>query len=78
LKNPVYIAEIRNNGADMVLHVGGHLQLDGKKVRTVGASEAIKRFQKIAVLQTDSPLDLLIEMRTGSAHTSPDSTLAPP
>ncbi|MFD0068723.1 hypothetical protein ACFVJ9_48285, partial [Streptomyces sp. NPDC127574] len=46
-KNPVYIAEIRNNSADMVLHVGGHLQLDEERVRTVGASEAIKRLQKI-------------------------------
>lgn len=75
LKNPVYIAEIRNN-ADMLLHLGGHLPLDEGKVRTVGASEAIKRLQKIAVLQADSQLDLLIEMRNGSAHTSPDSTLA--
>ncbi|MFD6926364.1 hypothetical protein ACFV99_39965 [Streptomyces sp. NPDC059944] len=75
-KNPVYIAEIRNNSADMVLHVGGHLQLDEERVRTVGASEAIKRLQKIGVLQKDSQLDLLIEMRNGVAHTSPDSILA--
>ncbi|QFZ76425.1 hypothetical protein GFH48_26965 [Streptomyces fagopyri] len=75
-KNPVYIAEIRNNSADMVLHVGGHLQLDEERVRTVGASEAIKRLQKIGVLQKDSQLDLLIEMRNGAAHTSPDSVLA--
>lgn len=75
-KNPVYIAEIRNNSADMVLHVGGHLQLDEERVRTVGASEAIKRLQKIGVLQKDSQLDLLIEMRNGAAHTSPDSILA--
>ncbi|WP_405542464.1 hypothetical protein OG478_12365 [Streptomyces phaeochromogenes] len=75
-KSPVYVAEIRNNSADMVMHLGGHVQLDEEKVRTVGATEAIKRLQKIGVLQKDSQLDLLIEMRNGAAHTTPDSTLA--
>ncbi|GAA3370031.1 hypothetical protein GCM10020367_15040 [Streptomyces sannanensis] len=75
-KSPVYIAEIRNNSADVVLHLGGHLPMDEEKVRTVGAMEAIKRLRKIGVLQPDSQLDLLIEMRNGAAHTSPDSTLA--
>jgi len=75
-KNPVYIAEIRNNGADMVLHLGGHLPLDEEKIRTVGASEAIKRLRKINVLTHDPQLDLLIEMRNGAAHASPDSALA--
>lgn len=75
-KNPVYIAEIRNNSADMVLHLGGHLPMDEAKIRTVGASEAIKRLQKINVLKLDPQLDLLIEMRNGAAHASPDSTLA--
>jgi hypothetical protein len=75
-KNPVYIAEIRNNSADMVLHLGGHLQVDEERVRTVGAMEAIKRLRKIDVLQPDSQLDLLIEMRNGAAHTAPDSNLA--
>ena len=60
----------------MVLHVGGHVQLDEGRVRTVGASEAIKRLQKINVLQTDPQLDLLIDMRNGAAHTSPDSAHA--
>jgi hypothetical protein len=75
-KNPVYVAEIRNNSADMVMHLGGHVQLDEERVRTVGATEAIKRLQKIGVLPKDSQLDLLIEMRNGAAHTSPDSALA--
>ncbi|MFF8029914.1 hypothetical protein ACFZDJ_54865 [Streptomyces sp. NPDC007896] len=75
-KNPVYIAEIRNNSADIVLYLGGHLQVDEEKVRTVGAMEAIKRLRKINVLQPDPQLDLLIEMRNGAAHTAPDSALA--
>jgi hypothetical protein len=75
-KNPVYVAEIRSNSADMVMYLGGHVQLDEEKVRTVGATEAIKRLQKIGVLQKDSKLDLLIEMRNGAAHSTPDSTLA--
>ncbi|MGW2052160.1 hypothetical protein ACWCPF_44695 [Streptomyces sp. NPDC001858] len=75
-KNPVYIGEIRSNSADMVLYLGGHLQADEEKVRTVGAMEAIKRLRKINVLQPDPQLDLLIEMRNGAAHTAADSTLA--
>ena len=75
-KNPVYVAEIRNNSADMVMHLGGHVQLDEEKVRTVGATEAIKRLRKISVLKADTDLDLLIEMRNGAAHAAPDSTLA--
>ncbi|MET7351558.1 hypothetical protein [Streptomyces mirabilis] len=75
-KNPVYVAEIRNNSADMVMYLGGHVQLDEEKVRTVGATEAIKRLQKIGVLQKDPQLDLLIDMRNGAAHASPDSALA--
>ncbi|WP_328731646.1 hypothetical protein OHT20_14615 [Streptomyces caniferus] len=75
-KNPVYVADIRNGSADMVLHLGGHIQLDEEKVRTVGATEAIKRLRKIGVLKDDTDLDLLIEMRNGAAHAAPDSTLA--
>lgn len=75
-KNPVYIAEIRSNSADMVMYLGGHIQVAEAKVRTVGAAEAIKRLRKIGVLQPDSQLDLLIEMRNGAVHTSPDSGLA--
>ncbi|MGW0759448.1 hypothetical protein ACWD1Y_23745 [Streptomyces sp. NPDC002814] len=73
-KNPVYIAEIRN--ADMLLHLGGHLEMDDEKVRTVGAKEAVARLRKIDVLQADAQLDLLIDMRNGAAHTAPDSTEA--
>ncbi|MFF3989094.1 hypothetical protein ACFY0B_31475 [Streptomyces sp. NPDC001797] len=75
-KNPVYVAEIRNNSADMVMHLGGHVQLDEEKVRTVGATEAIKRLRKIGLLKPDTDLDLLIEMRNGAAHAARDSTLA--
>lgn len=75
-KNPVYVAEIRNNSADMMMHLGGHLPLSEEKVRTVGATEVIKRLRKIGVLKADTDLDLLIEMRNGAAHAAPDSTLA--
>ncbi|MEW1751044.1 hypothetical protein ACIQU1_12020 [Streptomyces angustmyceticus] len=75
-KNPVYIAEIRNGSADMVMHLGGHVQLGEEKVRTVGATEAIKRLRKIGVLKADTDLDLLIEMRNGAVHAVPDSALA--
>lgn len=74
-KNPVYVAEIRNNSADMVMHLGGHVQLDEERVRTVGATEAIRRLRKIGVLKADTDLDLLIEIRNGAAHAAPDSTL---
>ncbi|MFJ6703474.1 MULTISPECIES: hypothetical protein [unclassified Streptomyces] len=75
-KNPVYVAEIRNNSADMTMYLGGHLQLDEEKVRTVGATEALARLRKIGVLQKDDQLDLLIAMRNGAAHAAPDSALA--
>ncbi|MEU8737028.1 hypothetical protein ACFYPK_00470 [Streptomyces halstedii] len=75
-KNPVYVAEIRNNSADMVMYLGGHVQMAEEKIRTVGAAEAIKRLRKIGVLQPDADLDTLIEMRNGAAHAAPDSTLA--
>lgn len=73
-KNPVYLVEPRNE--DMLLHFGGHLQVDEEKVRTVGAKEAITRLRKIGTLQADAQLDLLIAMRNGAAHSTPDSTLA--
>ncbi|MGW2060451.1 hypothetical protein ACWCO9_07140 [Streptomyces sp. NPDC001937] len=73
-KNPVYIAEIRN--ADMMLHLGGHLQMDAEKIRTVGAKDAIARLRRIGVLTADPKLDLLIEMRNGAAHASTNGTLA--
>ncbi|MEU8849049.1 hypothetical protein AB0C70_22995 [Streptomyces sp. NPDC048564] len=73
-KNPVFIAEIRN--ADMLLYLGGHLQIDEDKVRTVGAKDAVARLRRIGTLQADPQLDLLIEMRNGAAHASPDSNKA--
>ncbi|MYS46055.1 hypothetical protein GTY23_33655 [Streptomyces sp. SID5998] len=73
-KNPVYLVEARSE--DMLLHFGGHLQVDEKKVRTVSAKEAITRLRKIGVLKADTDLDLLIEMRNGAVHAAPDSTLA--
>lgn len=67
-KNPLYIAEIRN--ADMLLYLGGHLELPTEKVRTVGAKDAVARLRRIGALQADPQLDLLIEMRNGAAHAS--------
>ncbi|MFJ3359587.1 hypothetical protein [Streptomyces anthocyanicus] len=75
-KNPVYVAEIRNNSADVIMHLGGHAQLNAEKIRTVSATEAIKRLRKMGVLQPDTDLDLLIEVRNGAVHAAPDSTLA--
>jgi hypothetical protein len=75
-KNPVYVADIRGGNADMVMYLGGHLHLDEEKVRTVGAAEAVKRLRKMGVLQADTDLDKLIEMRNGAVHATPDSTMA--
>ncbi|WP_432043781.1 hypothetical protein [Streptomyces cadmiisoli] len=71
-KNPLYIAEIRN--ADTMLYLGGHLQIDDDKVRTVGAKDAIVLLRKIGVLPQKD--DLLIAMRNGAAHAAPDSAKA--
>jgi hypothetical protein len=73
-KNPLYIAEPRNT--DTTLYLGGHLQMDEDKVRTVGARDAVVLLRKIGVLQPDSQLDLLIAMRNGAAHAAPDSSKA--
>ncbi|MCX4608726.1 hypothetical protein [Streptomyces mirabilis] len=67
-KNPIYIAEIRN--PDMPLYFGGDLQMDIKKVRTIGAKDAIARLRRLGVLQADADLDTLIEIRNGAAHAS--------
>ncbi|MET9567207.1 hypothetical protein [Streptomyces tauricus] len=67
-KNPVYIVEIRGNASvDMLFHMGGHRK--AKKVRTIGASEAISRLRTLEVLALDKELDMLIDVRNGVAHT---------
>ncbi|MEV7952080.1 hypothetical protein AB0O74_34580 [Streptomyces rubiginosohelvolus] len=59
-KNPLYIAEVRQSNVDVIMHLGGHVQLEEKKVRTVGATDAINRLRKIGVLKkVDPDLDLL-------------------
>ncbi|WP_330343371.1 hypothetical protein OHA09_36160 [Streptomyces longwoodensis] len=68
--NPLYLVEMRNGNADMLLYFGGHLELETSKVRTVGAKEAVQRLRRIGVLPPDSQLDLLIELRNGTAHTT--------
>ncbi|WP_413757216.1 hypothetical protein [Streptomyces sp. MMBL 11-3] len=73
-KNPIYIAEPRNE--DMLLHFGGHLTVPEEKVRTVGAKDAIARLRRIGVLEPNTQLDLLIALRNGAAHAAPNSTLA--
>lgn len=76
-KSPMYLAEMRNNNTDMLLYFGGDLDEIGlDKVRTVGAKEAVGRLRRMKILLPDSDLDLLIELRNGAAHTSPDSTVA--
>ncbi|MFQ6144980.1 hypothetical protein ACLMNJ_18170 [Streptomyces seoulensis] len=68
--NPVYLLEMRNGNPDMLLYLGGHLELSEDKVRTVGAKDAIKRLRTLGVLPPDPQLDMLIELRNGTAHTS--------
>ncbi|MEU1457624.1 hypothetical protein [Streptomyces avermitilis] len=67
-KNPIYIVEIKGNvSTDMLFHMGGHRK--AKKVRTIGASEAISRLRTLEVLVLDKELDTLIDVRNGVAHT---------
>ncbi|MFJ3665081.1 hypothetical protein ACIPSE_01355 [Streptomyces sp. NPDC090106] len=68
--NPVYLLEMRNGNPDMLLYLGGHLELSEDKVRTVGAKDAIKRLRTLGILPPDPQLDMLIELRNGTAHTS--------
>ncbi|MGW0496946.1 hypothetical protein ACWD0Z_16345 [Streptomyces sp. NPDC003007] len=70
MRNPLYLVEMRNGNADLLLHFGGDLELDTAKVRTVGAKEALQRLRRMGVLPSDSQLDLLIELRNGTAHTT--------
>ncbi|OIJ68467.1 hypothetical protein [Streptomyces mangrovisoli] len=70
MRNPLYLVEMRNGNADLLLYFGGDLELDAAKVRTVGAKEALGRLRRMGVLQPDAQLDLLIELRNGTAHTS--------
>ena len=70
-KNPVYLFEARNNSSvDMLLYFGGHLEMETKKVRTVGAMDALARLRRLKVLPADPQLDLLIALRNGTAHTN--------
>ncbi|WP_430376683.1 hypothetical protein [Streptomyces sp. B1-3] len=69
-KNPVYLLEMRNGNPDMLLYLGGHLEMSADKVRTVGAKDAIKRIRTLGLLPPDPKLDLLIELRNGTAHTT--------
>ncbi|MGW0854187.1 hypothetical protein [Streptomyces sp. NPDC002690] len=69
-KNPIYLVEMRNGPSDLLLYFGGHLEIETEKVRTVGAGEALKRLRRVGVLPTDPQLDLLIELRNGTAHTT--------
>ncbi|MFJ4585154.1 hypothetical protein [Streptomyces echinatus] len=67
-KNPIYIIEVRGNvSTDMLFHMGGHRE--AKKIRTIGASEAIARLRTLEVLAPDKDLDTLIDVRNGVAHT---------
>jgi hypothetical protein len=68
--NPIYLVEMRNGNADLLLYFGGHLELDTSKVRTVGAGEALRRLRRMTILPADPQLDLLIELRNGTAHTT--------
>ncbi|MET7847645.1 hypothetical protein ABZT48_05250 [Streptomyces avermitilis] len=69
-KNPIYLVEMRNGNSDLLLYFGGHLEIEPEKVRTVGANEALKRLRRMGVLPPDPKLDLLIELRNGTAHTT--------
>ncbi|MFF3208423.1 hypothetical protein [Streptomyces sp. NPDC002962] len=69
-RNPLYLLEMRNGNADMLLYLGGDLEMEAERVRTVGANEALKRLRRMGVLPSDLQLDLLIELRNGTAHTT--------
>ncbi|MEV5603437.1 hypothetical protein AB0L33_18555 [Streptomyces sp. NPDC052299] len=69
-KHPTYLLETRNASSDMLLYLGGHLELESKKVRTVGALDAVKRVRRLGVLGADQDLDQLIELRNGTAHST--------
>ncbi|MFI1409425.1 hypothetical protein ACH4Y0_05765 [Streptomyces sp. NPDC020707] len=69
-KNPVYLLEMRNGNPDMLLYLGGHLEMSPDKIRTVGAKDTLKRIRTLGLLPPDSQLDLLIELRNGTAHTT--------
>jgi hypothetical protein len=69
-RNPLYLVEMRNGNADLLLYFGGDLELDTNKVRTVGAGEALRRLRRMGILPPDPQLDLLIELRNGTAHTT--------
>lgn len=69
-KNPIYLVEMRTGNTDMLLYFGGSLALDRDRVRTVGAKDAIARLRRMSVLPSDPQLDLLIDLRNGTAHTS--------
>ncbi|MGW3291490.1 hypothetical protein ACWDR3_43365 [Streptomyces sp. NPDC001002] len=66
-KNPIYIAEVKGS-AEMLFHLGGHRT--AAKVRTIGVSEAVARLRTLGVLAPDRQLDLLIDLRNGTAHTT--------
>ncbi|MEU0394859.1 hypothetical protein ABZ208_19170 [Streptomyces sp. NPDC006208] len=66
-RNPIYILEMRGS-VEMLFHLGGHRR--AKKVRSVGASEAIDRCRKLDILGDDKNLDLLIDLRNGVAHST--------
>ncbi|MEV6436329.1 hypothetical protein [Streptomyces anulatus] len=71
-KNPIYLLEMRNGNSEMLLYLGGHFEMSPNKVRTVGAKDAIKRLRAMGLLPPDEQLDLLIELRNGTAHTTID------
>jgi hypothetical protein len=70
VRNPLFLVEMRNGNTDMLLHFGGALEIDKEKVRTVGAKEGITRLRRMTVLPADPQLDLLIDLRNGTAHTT--------
>jgi hypothetical protein len=70
LKNSAYLVEMRNGNSDMLLYLGGDLELKADKIRTVGAKEAIQRLRRMVVLPSDPQLDQLIDLRNGTAHTT--------
>jgi hypothetical protein len=73
--NPVFLVEMRNGNTDMLLLFGGaDVEVEKSKVRTVGAKDAIQRLRRIDILSKDDQLDLLIELRNGTAHTAGDDS----
>ncbi|MFD5711315.1 hypothetical protein ACFWHW_13110 [Streptomyces pharetrae] len=66
-KSPLLLMELRGNESTLFQFAGLE---DADKIKTIGATEAIKRLKRLGILPEakDANLDALIELRNGVAH----------